>query len=410
MHIGLNNNSLAVPEPPVPANETDRLLSLSALDIDYTDHQNNFKDLAKLAAKVTGTSISLVNMIDSLTQWSLSNYGLDIDQMMRQDSVCQYTVMENDHFEVQDLAADDRFKNKFYVNGNPNARYYYGIPLTIGNGINIGALCVLDSEKRVLDPEKIEFLKIIANEIVSRLKAFKVIEELKAKLAEAYETQKKVAHDIRGPLGGIIGLASIIADQGKDNEMEEVLEYVGMICKSGKSILDLADEILNTNKVENKINGMITPFNLLIFKDKLEKLYLPQAKNKNIRYTVNVSQETEDISFPKTKLLQIIGNLISNSIKFTPMGGEILVDLRLVVNKLDKSLFIRVKDTGIGLSELNIQSIMEGNAWSTDGTSGEHGFGLGLALVKQLVVSLSGSLEIYSEIGNGTEFRIEIPM
>lgn len=411
MHIDLNNKDLPEHKSPVPANEKDRLLSLSALDIDYTDHHNNFKDLAKLAAKVTGTSISLVNMVDSLTQWSLSNYGLDIDQMVRQDSVCQYTVMENNHFEVDDLTEDDRFKDKYYVSGYPNARYYYGVPLTIGNGINIGALCVLDTEKKVLEPEKIELLKIIADEIVSRLKAYKVVEALKAKLAESYETQKKVAHDIRGPLGGIIGLASIIIDQGKKNQMEEVLEYVNMIYKSGNSILDLADEILNTNKEEtNKINKIVTPFNLLIFKDKLEKLYLPQARNKNIRYAINISGETEDISFSKTKLLQITGNLISNSIKFTPDAGEVLVDLQLIFNELDKVLFIKVKDSGVGLSKLNIQSILDGTAWSTDGTSGEYGYGLGLALVKHLVDSLSGTMDISSEMENGTEFRVEIPL
>jgi len=210
---------------PIPANEMDRILSLSDFDLDYSNHHDSFKDLAKLAAKVAGTNISLVNLVDAFTQWSISTHGLEIEQMPREDSVCQYTITTGDHFEVTDLAADSRFKDKFYVVDEPNLRYYFGVPLTTDQGHNLGALCVLDNNyKQTLGPEKIELLKIIAGEIVNRLKTFKVISALKSKLDEANETKKKVAHDIRGPLGGIIGLAQVISEQGRDNQIDEVLE------------------------------------------------------------------------------------------------------------------------------------------------------------------------------------------
>lgn len=399
--------------PPVPVNEMERLLSLSEFDIDYSDHYETFKDLAKLAAKVTGTKISFVNLIDSMTQWTLSNYGLELEQMLREDSVCQYTIMETDHFEVGNLSLDDRFKDKFYVTGDPNVRYYYGIPLKTNNGLNIGALCVLDHEEKSLDPEKIELMKIIADEIVARLKTFKVMEGLKSKLLEAKQTQKKVAHDIRGPLGGIVGLAQIIRDQGESNQMDEVLEFINLIHKSGNSILDLAEEILETHKEK----GRITPataatgneFNLMVFKDKLEKLYGPQAKHKNIRFYVHTTPLTEKVPFSKNKLLQITGNLISNSMKFTPEGGEVIVDLRLIINSERLTLQILVKDTGVGMSAESMKAILSGNASSTEGTGGEQGFGFGLALVKHLVDSLDGTMAITSEAGKGATFEINLP-
>lgn len=399
---------------PVPANEMERLLGLSELDIDYSDHQITFQDLAKLAAKVTGTRISLVNLIDSLTQWTISNYGLDIEQMLREDSVCQYTIMESDHFEVGDLSADERFKDKFYVTGEPNVKYYYGIPLKTSDGLQIGALCVLDQERKTLDPEKIELLKIIADEIVARLKTHKVLENLKSRLLEARQTQKKVAHDIRGPLGGIVGLAQIIRDQGDQNRMDEVLEFINLIHKSGNSILDLAEEILDSHREKNATaepsrasNGQ--GFTLMIFKDKLEKLYGPQAKHKNIRFQVQTSPLTENIHFSKSKLLQITGNLISNSMKFTPSGGEVTVDLHLLIDQAKPVLHISVRDTGVGISEENIQAILSGNASSTGGTGGEQGFGFGLALVKHLVDNLGGKISITSEPGIGTNFEINLP-
>lgn len=395
---------------PVPENEFERLISLANLDLDYSDHQNNFKDLAKLAAKVAGTSISLVNMIDSLTQWTISNYGMDIDQIFREDSVCQYTIMKNEPLEIGDLSADERFKNKAYVTGDPNIRYYYGVPLQINKDLNIGSLCVIDSQQKALDPEKIELLKIIADEIVSRLKTFRVMENMKAKLLEANNTHKKVAHDIRGPIGGIIGLASIIKNQGADNQMDEVLEFINLIQKSGNSVLELADEILSSHKPEPK-PGIVSAneFNLSVFKDKLLKLYEPQARNKNIQFEVHTTLETETVPFSKNKLLQIAGNLISNSMKFTAEKGKVCVDLNLSVNQFDKTLEIIVQDTGVGMTDEAAKAILNGTSGTTGGTGGESGYGFGLALVKHLIESLEGNLRINSAPGKGATFVVTLP-
>jgi len=90
--------------PPIPENEYERVLNLSDFNLDYSNFQDNFKDLAKLAASVAGTPISLVNLIDSYTQWTISNYGLDLEQMPREDSVCQYTIKYDEKpFEIEDL-------------------------------------------------------------------------------------------------------------------------------------------------------------------------------------------------------------------------------------------------------------------------------------------------------------------
>ncbi|WP_413670467.1 GAF domain-containing sensor histidine kinase [Mucilaginibacter sp. Mucisp86] len=398
-----------MPAPPIPDNEMERLLSLSEFDLDYAEHKDSFKDLAKLAAKVTGTEISLVNLIDSYTQWSISGYGLQIEQMPREDSVCQYTIINGEYFEVGDLQNDERFKDKFYVTDEPKLRYYYGIPLKTSDDHNIGALCVLDKNVKELTPEKVELLKIIADEIVSRLKDLKVIGKLKSKLSEANETQKKVAHDIRGPLSGIIGLAQLISEQGEANQIEEVLEFINLIHKSGRSILELADEILSADKKDYKPVSNGAEFNLLVFKDKIERLFIPQARNKNILLTVKTSSQSERIPFARNKLLQITGNLISNAIKFTPRGGHVEVDLSLEVNDHISTLQIQVKDNGVGIDENGINKILNGSSTSSSGTTGEAGFGFGLALVKHLVETLKGTINIYSKPAEGSVFEVRLP-
>lgn len=339
----------------LPNNELDRLLDLSEFDLDYSNLEESLNNLTKLSAKIAGTEISLINIIDSFTQWTISAHGIDLKQMAREDSVCQYTILDYIPLEISDLSSDNRFRDKFYVNETHQLRFYFGIPLTTNSGQNIGALCVLDNSIQTISKEKQELLKIIADEIVNKLNTIKIIEDLSNKINDSSENNKRVAHDIRGPIGGIISLAQYITDQGNDNSMEEVLMLISLIQKSGNTLLELADEILSVEQFK-KIKS--NEFTLPLLKEKLETLYAPQVYNKCINFTVNINQNHTGITFPKNKLLQIIGNLISNSLKFTPNNGSVLVDLNLENEEEQKLLKIKVSDTGVGISDETIAKIL----------------------------------------------------
>jgi len=386
--------------------EFKRILELSEFDLDYSSLNDHFKDLNKLAARVAGTDISLVNIIDSYTQWTVSKEGLDIDSMPREDSVCQHTILNGNHLEIKDLSRDVRVKDKFYVTHGPKLKYYFGIPLTTDQGNNIGALCVLDTKKKNLTPEKIELLKIIASEIVSRLESTKEVLNLQKKIDDLTQTQRKVSHDIRGPLGGIIGLSELIKEKGRENKIDEILELMDLIKKGGNSILELAEEILGESDQKQPRSN---EFNLKTFKQKLEQLYLPQATSKNVDFLVNITGKNADVPFLKNKLLQITGNLISNAIKFTPGNGLVEVSIQLQKGEETNTLHIHVQDDGMGMDEKQLELIQKGESESTNGTSGESGYGFGLSLVRHLTESLNGKLNIKSKIGKGTTFEVILP-
>ncbi|NCI46597.1 GAF domain-containing sensor histidine kinase [Sediminibacterium soli] len=399
--------------PPQPVNEMNRVIELSELDLDYLSLQDSFKDLTRLAAKIAGTEISLVNLIDSFTQWTVSNHGMESDPMPREESICNYTVNAKDHFEVKDLAVDQRFEHKDYVTGKLGLRYYFGIPLQTPSGNNLGALCVLDrNDGKELSPEKQELLRIIAGEIVTRLLTMKALQDLRSNLRESNEAKKKVAHDIRGPLGGIIGLANIISQQGNANKMEDVLDFINLIQKSSRSLLELAEDILGAEKKSQQPapRGSEGEYTLAVFKTKLIQLYGPQAVNKQLDFEVTATPESESVPFVRNKLLQIAGNLISNAMKFTPAGGKITVLLDLRPGKTENLLVMKVSDTGVGMSPESVTCLFDGNVSSTNGTAGEQGYGFGLSLVKHLVASMKGTLSVRSEPDKGTEFAIELPM
>ena len=193
--------------------------------------------------------------------------------------------------------------------------------------------------------------------------------------------------------------------------MDEVLEFINLIQKSGHSILELADEILSIDKPvllkEAKLNS--DEFNQISLKEKLLKLYVPQAINKKVNFEVITNANTQGIPFSKNKLLQIVGNLISNSMKFTPAGGSVTVNLGIDIEAAGHILQIKVEDTGVGMTADKITQILNGKGETTEGTSGEQGYGFGLALVKHLVDNLKGAMQITSQLGNGTVFTVSLP-
>ena len=393
---------------PQPDNELERITALSEYNLDYNTLSKSFEDLTLLAARFTGTEISLINLLDNYTQWTVAQHGIAIDHMPREESVCQYTIMEELEFEVPNLAADPRFKDFEYVAGGHKLKYYYGVPIVTSGGHNLGALCVLHNAQHELAPDKKDMLRIIAREVVNRLNTFKQVEDLKLEIKKHTDTKRMLAHDIRGPLSGIIGLSQLGFEEGSEGNTSELLDYLRMIHESGKSAIQLLEDILNAELTASQQSPDNT-YNLHTLKDKLTDLFTPRALRKKVAFNINISLDTADQNFPKCQLLQVIGNLISNAIKFTAEGQKVSVNLRLETEPFLK-LHIEIIDSGIGMNEAQIKAVLEGSGKSTTGTNGEIGYGLGLTLVKQIVDNMNGSINIKSTQGLGTTFNIMLPL
>lgn len=395
---------------PVPENEFDRLLRLSEYDIDYSEIHGKLDDLTRLAAYVTGTPISLVNLLEANTQWTVSNFGLDILQTPREDTACQYVVLSESPLEIEDMTEDERFNDKDYVTEDPHIRYYYGVPLTTPDGTRIGAMCVMDTKKNDLTPEKEEFLKIIANEVITRFEYEHKLTLMRNHVDELKEIQRKVSHDIRGPIGGIIGIADILRDQAEESKMDEFMQMLELINKSGRSVLELANDILSSYKTgETEKAVSANELTLPALQQKLKDLYEPQARTKSQEFIVTAKDGHKDLTFPKHRLLQILGNLITNAIKFTPEKGSVTVELELK-SKPETALQVIVKDTGVGMTKDQIREITSGNAKSTAGTKDERGFGFDFQLARHLTESMKGELIVDSEVDKGTTISLRIPL
>jgi len=392
----------------VPDNEFERVVELSDMDLDYGSLDEYLQDLTLLAAKISGTPVSLVNLIDSYTQWTVSAVGYHASQINREDSICQYTMLQDQDLEIKNLEEDNRFSDKAYAGEGKKLTYYYGIPLKTKRGLPLGALCMLDEHTHDFEPEKKDLLKLIANDIVERLLMLKHIHQLQAEVDELKSTRRKLSHDVRGPLGGIIGLTDILKEDIHQKKMDEVDELIALIRKGGESVLELSEEILQEED-ESPLSHTFTP---QTFSQKLEDLFEPQARTKQIKLEIQPEEESVSVSFPRTKLLHIAGNLISNSIKFTPKGGKVEVVISAAKKEMQvyNELKIRISDTGRGIKPKRIKEISAGKKFSNSGTEGERGYGFGLSLVQHLVNKAGGTFTIESAAKDVTTCLVTLPI
>lgn len=384
--------------------EYQRLKKLSEFDLDYKNLQKELKNFVELAAHIAGTEISLVNLIDNYTQWTVSAYSSNLSQIAREESVCDHTIRADECLEVPRLDEDDRFRHNSYVTGKHGLKYYLGIPLKVETGEKIGALCVIDHEERKVSDEKKKLLQLIAAEIVAKLEKKKKMDALQNQVSEAIRQRNQMAHDVRGPLAGILGLAE--ATETEVLSEQEFRSYFEMVGNSASGLLELTDDILGKQK--QFISG--NSFTLAELQGRLEDLYLLPAQHKNLSFKVQVKGLTETRKFSRRKLLPIAGNLIANAIKFTPSGGEILVDLEIKKETAKNFLNIVVTDNGRGISREMLQNLGHSSIEGNTGTKGEKSFGLGFQLVTEMVESLHGELQIESTEGQGTRVTVNIPL
>ena len=155
-----------MPAAPIPSNEQARLAALERYDILDSGSEAEYDDLVKIAAQICGTPIALISLIDSERQWFKARLGLEVDETPREHAFCAHAIHDTATLIVPDAVRDECFVDNALVLGEPRIRFYAGVPLHTGDGINIGTLCVIDRQPRTLLPQQQEALEALGRQVV----------------------------------------------------------------------------------------------------------------------------------------------------------------------------------------------------------------------------------------------------
>ena len=221
-----------------------------------------------------------------------------------------------------------------------------------------------------------------------------------------------MSHDIRTPMNAIIGFSTLAVSNIDDQK--RVRDYLGKILSSSNHLLSLINDILDMSRIESgKIHLEETEVSLSDVLHDLKTIISGQIHAKQLELYMDAMDVTnEDVYCDKTRLNQVLLNLLSNAVKFTPAGGTVSVRLKQYPGTVKGSELyeIRVKDNGIGMSQEFVQKIFSPfERERTSTVSRTQGTGLGMAITKNIVDMMNGSIEVQTEKGKGTEFIVRLP-
>ncbi len=260
--------------------------------------------------------------------------------------------------------------------------------------------------------ESIENLIGIITDVTNKVIQKNIVNKKIKELEKLNDTKDKfisiISHDLKAPFTSIVGFAELgLTDTNLSNE--ELREYIGYIKDASLHTLELVNGLLDWTRIQTGrlavIPKTVNAYRLVI---KTTEILNGVAAQKNISLNVDVD-ESIFIQADEGILTQVFNNLVSNSLKFTPQGGRIDIYAKQLgdQNKVE----FTVRDTGVGIEEEDLKKLfLVDEKFTTLGTEGERGTGLGLSLVKEIIEKHNGKIQVKSELGKGSEFIFTIPM
>ncbi|HQJ74224.1 MAG TPA: GAF domain-containing sensor histidine kinase [Bacteroidota bacterium] len=287
-------------------------------------------------------------------------------------------------------------------------------PLIV-NAKPVGFLFFSSFEKNTYNNAHVSLYQQIAGQISVIIEKSKLYSEIlvqKQKLEELNEIKNKflgmAAHDLRNPLGVIMGFSQLLKMDYDNFTKEEILEIIDDISSASNTALNLVNDFLDVSKIESgtfEIHLQIVDFKSFI--EQIVKKNSFYAKKKNIEIELKYSDEIPNIMIDSERLAQVFNNLITNSIKFSYRNSKISINVYLT----NDSLNIDIIDYGIGMEQNEVEGIFNGFfGKGKPGTEGEKSTGLGLAISKKIVDSHNGKILVQSEKGKGSKFTVVLPI
>jgi signal transduction histidine kinase len=278
----------------------------------------------------------------------------------------------------------------------------------------LGALAVNRTTPGEFAPEVITLLKTFATQsalAIQNARLYREIEvksrELEAASQHKSEFLANMSHELRTPLNAIIGFSEVLSERMFGEINEKQAEYIGDILQSGHHLLSLINDILDLSKIEaGRMELELSDFDLPGIIENTLTLVRERAVRRGIALERSVDERLGTIRADERKVKQVLLNLLSNALKFTPEGGKIAVQAALN----DGVAKISVTDTGVGIAPEDQAAVFE--EFRQVGTAAKkvEGTGLGLAISRKFIELHGGKIWVTSQVGTGSTFAFTLPL
>jgi signal transduction histidine kinase len=387
--------------------EDDRLDALRRYEVLDTPPEEAFDDLVELAAELCGAPVSLMTLVDSDRVFHKAAAGADPGDIPREESFCTHAIADDELMVVPDAAADPRFAANPNVTGGLGIRFYAGAPLVTPEGAAIGSLCIIDHHPRELTPARERALRALSRAVVAQLELRRQNERLRALDRLKDEFVAVVAHDLRTPLTSIRGYVDMLlaGDAGPLTDTQE--RFLEVVHRNSDRLERLAGDLLLLARSEaGELELDLRPTDLATVVRDAAEAARPAAEAEGITLDVAI-EDVAPVRADRERLGQMLDNLVSNAVKFTPAGGRVT----LSVGPSPAGATIDPADTGPGIPADELPLLFERFFRARGATeAGVPGTGLGLTIAKTIAEGHGGTIAAESRGGEGARFRVTLPL
>jgi signal transduction histidine kinase len=422
-------SALAVLELPAMNGSDDqreqaRLSALGRYEILDTPPEKAFDRLTAFAAEVFEMPVALITFVDDTRSWWKSHLGTEVDHVERSVSPCHITIQQENVVVVPDATKDPVYGELASMKSF-GVRFYAACPLRTQDGYNIGTLCVVDTSRpRDWTERERQILHDLASLVIDELElrravlriaeADEALQQLNIQLTETnrelLETNRnkseflaRMSHELRTPLNAILGISELLEEGLWGSLTDTQAERIHQVRDSGTMLISLINDVLDISKVEaGKDELKQEEVSVTALLESVGATVAPLAAAKNITLTVLPPATDKPVSADLRKLKQVMFNVLSNAVKFTPEGGRVT----LAAAFEDEEVCFSVEDTGPGIPPEHRNRVFD-EFYQV--SSDQMGSGLGLAVARHFIDLHGGRIWLDSGEPGATRFRVAIP-
>jgi signal transduction histidine kinase len=411
---------------PEPSGEAERLAAARRYDVERLARSPALDTLTELVGFVLHAPLSMLTLIGAHQQLVVSAFGDEVARARADDgrvsaspgalALCNLAVQSEDLLVVPDVKVDPRFAQQASIRADPSLRFFAGAPLITAGGHRIGTLCAIDQRPRQLSSGQMTVLSSLAKLAQDQLELHHLSWRLQEELAERHRLERikddfisTVNHELRTPLTSIRGALGLLAGGAAGLIPDKARELVGIAKRNSERLSVLISDILDVETMEA---GSFKLTRERISAQELIQLAIESARSparqRSIAFSLTQPCVPLLLEADKTRLVQALGNLISNAIKFSPPGEVVQLTARAV----DKMARFEIEDSGPGIPAEFQSRVFERFARADASDSrAAGGTGLGLSIAKTIVERHGGDIHFQSPArdGHGARFWFDIP-
>lgn len=395
--------------PDKPLNESERLRALRSYAVLDTMSEKEYDQLTTIASEICGCSMSLISLVDDERQWFKSRVGLEATETERDFAFCAHAIHNPGRpLIVEDARTDPRFHDNPLVKGNPHLVFYAGIPLVNDDGYALGTLCVLDQKPKHLSESQIRALNALSDQVMALLELRRsklALEQSMLKLEQKNKDLEQfafiAAHDLKSPLNGISTLTELLLSSHFDALREDGVRMMTAIKSSTAQLSGMIGGLLDYYRLDTTLDDKREDLSIADLKSQLAELFGGES-----HFEFNVSSSLDYLHVHRSALIQILVNLISNSIKY---NDKEITQVVLRIDQSSDAYLFEVSDNGPGIPLKDGDKLFQlFSVLVPHDRLGQKGNGIGLATVKRLVERMGGEIALAGGIASGASFHFSI--